>query len=155
MTPMQRLKNQFDSFKQQLPSQFVEVALNKSSPKFFEYPNYISAMPPVESKGVRSDFIKTFKAKFNDTDSYSIGFSFQYLDLSPDEHTVTVSLKIGNRQPMYFYGNTLSIENFKTVFSNTIEQIGNMQSPTCKEIANTMKTNFDLQPNQKIARTSK
>lgn len=97
-------------------------------------------------KGVRSDFIKTFKAKFSDENSYSIGFSFKYLDVPTKDQTVQVSLKIGNNEPLFYFGKDLSIEEFKEKFVKTIDKINNLTEKDYKKIVDVMKTDFELLP---------
>ena len=63
MTPMQMLKNQFDEFKL-IAKDFKEVTLNKSEPKL--YVNHFCGKREVhEKRGVKADFIKLFKIKYN------------------------------------------------------------------------------------------
>lgn len=121
-TPMQALKNQFDAFKKMLPVQFQETALNKSE-DYTHHSYWCGEINTVEIKGVKSDFIKTFKVKFNDVDSYSIGFSFKYLDLPEADHKIRVTLKIGNTDAMYYKSEDFDVEKFRTMFNASMEKV--------------------------------
>lgn len=152
---MQLLKPQFDSFKNLLPEIFKEVALNKSEDK--TYINYFCGDRTVhEMKGVRSDFIKTFKAKLNDENSYSIGFSFKYYDVKENEQTIQVSLKVGDREPLYYKGKHLTIMDFRIQFNEVIEKIKLLETKDYKEIAQIITEHFNLLPSHhpKIQRKS-
>lgn len=146
MTPMQSLKNHFDSFKNLLPEVFKELSLNKSEDRTFVL-SFCGDSTEYSMKGVRSDFIKTFKAKFNDQDSYSIGFSFKYLNVPDVEQTVQVSLKIGNKYPLYYKGEHLLVEDFRVKFSNAVKKIDDLEDKNCKTIVNLVKEDFNLLPN--------
>ena len=104
MTPMQSLKNQFDSFKSLLPSIFQEIALNHSEDKTY-VSHWCGDSITYHMKGVRSDFIKLFQAKFNTHNSYSIGFSFHYLHIPEEQQTIQVSLKKLNKNHYIFLAN--------------------------------------------------
>jgi hypothetical protein len=145
MTPMQSLKNQFDSFKNILPATFKELALNKSEPNT-SVSSWCGEQFVHENKGVRSDFIKTFKAKLNDVDSYSIGFSFKYLDIPDAEHTVQVSLKVGNKEPLYYKGKEMLVAEFRTKFTETLAKLETLEIKHYKPIVELVKEEFNLLP---------
>ena len=119
-TPMQKTKNLFDDFKALLPKEFKETSLNKSEDKTY-VDHWCGDRNVIEMKGVRSDFIKTFKIQFNDVDSYSIGFSFNYLEAI--EETVIVSLKKGNKEASFLNSKSLNMDNFKSSFKKFIDEI--------------------------------
>lgn len=146
MTPMQLLKNQFDQLKSVLPSTFKETALNKVEPST-EVVGFCGVNTEYNKKGVKSDFIKTFKAKLNDKDSYSIGFSFKYLEVKEEEQTVQVSLKIGNKEPFYFKGKELSVADFRSKLTDTLAKIEAMEEKNYMPIVELFKNDFDLLPN--------
>jgi len=145
MTPMQVLKNQFDQLKSLLPDTFKEIALNKVEPKT-EVIRYLGDITEHNTKGVKSDFIKTFKAKLNDQDSYSIGFAFKYLDVKEDEQTVQVSLKIGNKEPLYYKGQRLSVEDFRKKIIDTTKKIEALEVKHYNPIVAIFKEDFNLLP---------
>lgn len=154
MTPMQSLKNQFDLFKTLLPAVFKEVALNKSEARTY-VDNFCGDQTEHFMKGVRSDFIKTFKAKFNDKDSYSIGFSFQYLEVPDNAQTVQVSLKIGNREPLYYAGEQLSVDDFRKAFVGFLEQLQKAKPADCTDIVYMVKESFGLLASLGMTATAK
>lgn len=140
-TPMQKLKNQFDELKTLLPKEFKEVSLNKSEDRI--YVDYFCGDRFVhEIKGVKSDFIKTFKIQLNDIDSYSLGFSFNYLDVS--EHSVIVSLKKGNKEPSFLNSKSLNIDDFKISFKKSINDIKLLEEKTHLNIIEVFKKEFEL-----------
>jgi hypothetical protein len=145
MTPMQIFKNQFDIFKKLLPSSFQELALNKS-----EDSTYISHWcgDRIEyfKKGVRSDFIKTFKLQFNDVNSYSIGFSFHYLNIPKEEQTIQISLKKGNKSPLFFKSEQLPLEKFKELFSSLLIQMQSLEDKNYQSIIHMIENHFHLSP---------
>jgi hypothetical protein len=145
MTPMQSLKNQFDQLKSVLPDTFKETALNKSEPKT-EVVGFLGDLNEYHNKGVKSDFIKTFKAKLNDKDSYSIGFAFKYLNIKEDDQTVQVSLKVGNKEPLYFKGQRLSVEVFREKIIETINKIEALEEKKYAPIVELFKSDFNLLP---------
>ena len=145
MTPMQSLKNQFDQLKSILPPVFKEMTLNKVEPKT-EVVGFCGELTEYNSKGVKSDFIKTFKAKLNDQDSYSIGFSFKYLDVKEEEQTIQVSLKIGNKEPLYFKGKKLSVVDFRAKFIDSLAKIEAMEVRNYMTIVELFKNDFELLP---------
>lgn len=113
MTPMTQLKNNLETFAALLGSSFKELTLNKSAPK-----DYVSFWCGDRTehydKGVRSDFIRIFEVKFNKEDSYSMAFSFSYIDLPKDEQTVQFSLKTGGRNDSTVSSDTMTVNEFKT-----------------------------------------
>lgn len=145
MTPMQSLKNQFDQLKAILPPVFKEMTLNKVEPKT-EVVGYCGEMTEFNKKGVKSDFIKTFKAKLNDQESYSIGFSFKYLEVKEEYHTVQVSLKVGNKEPLYFKGKELSVLDFRAKFIDSLAKIEEMEVKNYMTIVELFKNDFNLLP---------
>jgi len=105
---MQQLKNQFDTFKEIAISKgFSELNLNKSAPKD-SYSSFCGEKTLHESKGVKSDFVKIFKIKFNKENAHSIGFTFNYQDV-PQE-TISVSLKTGLE---YWQSRDYTVEEFR------------------------------------------
>lgn len=145
MTPMQSLKNQFDFFKNLLPPIFQEIALNHSEDKTY-VSHWCGDSITYNMKGVRSDFIKLFQAKFNTHESYSIGFSFHYINISKEQQTIQVSIKKGHQEPLYFLSEHLSIEEFRKQFIITLEQIAKEEDKNYAKIIQIMQENFHLKP---------
>ncbi len=145
MTPMQKLKPQFDILKEILDD-WKEVALNQSEEKN-SVTSFCGERTEYHNKGVKSDFIKTFKAEFNDENSYSIGFSFKYFDIPQSEQTIQVSLKIGNKEPLYYIGKHLSIEMFRTQLNQIIERVKMLEEKNYKSIVKIIHDDFKLLPN--------
>lgn len=141
MTPMQSLKPQFDKFKSILPEVFKEVSLNKSKDRTY-VSTFCGDRQVHEMKGVKSDFIKTFKAKLSDENSYSIGFSFKYLGVAENEYTVQVSLKVGNKVPLYYKAEHLSVDDFRSKFNDILEQLQGQEDH--KKIATFVQDGFSM-----------
>ena len=141
MTPMQKLKNQFDEFKSLLPSGFTEISLNHSEEKTYTS-MFCGDAETFENKGVKSDFIKLFQIKFNNQDAFSIGFSFDYLK---DNESVQVSIKEGTKYPIYFLSKPFAIDEFRDSFKHVISQI---KSSECdyEKILTIFKDEYDLKP---------
>jgi hypothetical protein len=140
MTPMQALKNQFDSFKNILPDCFKELSLNKSeSDSFINYDGDI-----LLKKGVKSDFIKTFKVKFNDENSYSIGFSFTYIGMREEKQKVKVSIKVGNREPYFLVGKEFNVQDFNDRFKEVIKEIEVLTDKNHLTIVDIITKSFNL-----------
>lgn len=148
---MQKLKPQFDLFKSHLPSSFKELSLNKSEPSSYTKRMFGEVIHS-ENVGVKSDFIKTFKVKFNAEETYSIGFSFEFLDKDESEHKVTVSIKIGTKEPMFFTSKELSISEFKDSFIILNNNLLNDKSMKCLNVVELVKNVFDLKPSFKLGK---
>jgi hypothetical protein len=107
MTPMQILKNNMETFAENISIQFKDVNLNKAEPKvkFIQTvsDDYALAFPNeeggkvIEKKGVRTDFLRLFQAKTK-SDNYSIGFHFTYIGKDEEDFRVACSLKTLNKQ---------------------------------------------------------
>lgn len=117
MTPMQMLKNNFLSLSERL-KKFEEINLNKSKPKDTWIQNvddeYALCFPEEKTnfshftkKGVKSDFIKIFKAKTK-KENYSIGFHFTYLNIA--EPKIQCSIKEGET---FHMTEEMNIQEFK------------------------------------------
>lgn len=142
ITPMQVLKNQFDDFKTTLcQCGFKEVVLNKSNPK--THVTYFCGEREVfEKKGVSSDFIKLFKIKFNKEKSYSIGFSFNYLNLRIEDQTIKVSLKTG--EDIFLKSKEFSIVEFQEIFKNLLKNYKNQTNLNHEKIIQSITKDFCL-----------
>lgn len=148
MTPMQSLKNQFDEFKLIVKNNgFEELNLNKSEPKTTTS-SFCGETTVHENKGVKNDFIKLFKIKFNKENAYSIGFAFKYLELKEQEYKIAVSLKKGEDQ--YFASKDLSLQEFKEIFNNVLKNCKEKQDLNYEKIIQLVTNDFEL-----LAQTSK
>ncbi len=143
MTPMQMLKNNFDEFKGLVP-EFKELTLNKSDPKFFV--NHFCGETEVhENRGVKSDFIKIFKVKYNKENQRSVGFEFKYINLNEEDFRVKVSVKEGEEN--LFFGEFLSVTDFKEKFVKVITELKFSGCLNDKDVVNKFKAEFNLTPN--------
>ena len=110
---MTQLKNNLETFSALLGPAFTELTLNKSSPK-----DYVSFWCgdrfEHHDKGVKSDFIRIFEVKFNKEDSYSMAFSFSYIDLPKEKQTIQFSIKTGGRNDSTVVSDPILVEEFKT-----------------------------------------
>ncbi len=107
MTPMQILKNNMETFAENISIQFKDVNLNKAAPKVKDVvlvdeslANNLSneeSVQVIEKKGVRTDFLRLFQAKTSEN-NYSIGFHFTYIDKNEEDFRVACSLKTLNKQ---------------------------------------------------------
>lgn len=148
MTPMQTLKNSFDLFKSMLPPSLAQTALNKSDEDVY-VSNYCGDREVHEKKGVRSDFIKFFKAKPKG-DTQSLGFAFTYLGLPQDEHRVLVTLKTGNDDPVYLISGDLTIPEFQEKFSDAIKKIAALDDKNFLNIIEIFKGDFSMGPRKNV-----
>lgn len=138
-TPMQKLKNQFDKFKSIVTTQgFQELNLNKSEPKMF-VGRCCDESTFFEDKGVKNDFVKIFKIKFNAEKFYNVGFTFNYLEVPEN---IVVSLKLSNG---YLKSKEYSVEEFKNLFLNVLADIKETNYERTVEI---IKNSFELLPTQ-------
>lgn len=80
MTPMEKLKPQFKELKNFLGFYFKELNLNKSEYKVNIIGNCEETIA-YTNKGVKSDFIRLYTLSQNKENTYTIAFSFNYLDL--------------------------------------------------------------------------
>jgi hypothetical protein len=113
MTPMTQLKNNLETFAALLGPAFTELALNKSAPKdHFSF--WCGEKSEHHDKGVKSDFIRIFEVKFNKEDSYSMAFSFSYIDLPKESQTVQFSIKTGGRNDSTISCDPIPVDEFKT-----------------------------------------
>jgi len=107
MTPMQILKNNMETFADNISIQFKDVNLNKAAQKTKEVvlvgedlANSLvneESVQVVERKGVRTDFLRLFQAKTKEN-NYSIGFHFTYIDKEEEDFRIACSLKTLDKQ---------------------------------------------------------
>jgi hypothetical protein len=124
MTPMHILKNNMETFAENISIQFKDVNLNKAAPKTKEVQlvgDDLAALTTedsvqvVEKKGVRSDFLRLFQAKTKDT-NYSIGFHFTYIGKEEEDFRVACSLKTLDKQfdrEKIIVSSDMTVEEFK------------------------------------------
>lgn len=128
MTPMNKLKPQIDKLKTLIGSDFTELNLNKSAPK--EGIDYGYSVEYAKT-GVVSDFIKMIKIK-NKEDLYSLGFVFDYINLTEEDQKISYSLKIEtpkNKSGDFYNSKKLSIEEFKERIISINKEIEQMEQP--------------------------
>lgn len=97
MTPMQKLKPQFDEFKNLLGSNVKEINLNKSEYKE-TYTGFCGEREQHIDKGVKSDFVRLYRLQNNKEDTYTLGFSFNYLDKKEEEFLINFSCSVGLKE---------------------------------------------------------
>lgn len=146
---MQTLKNSFDLFKKLLSPAVIETALNKSE-QDVHVSNHCGDREVHEKKGVRSDFIKVFKAKLRQGGSQSIGFAFTYLDIPQVEHRVLVTLKTGKDDPHYLISDDLTIPEFQERFSDVIRKITALDDKDFLNIVEIFKGDFSMGPRKNV-----
>ena len=143
-TPMQYLKNQFDTFKSYTKDiGFEELTLNKSEPKT-GFSSWCGETFLYNNRGVSSDFIKLFRIKFNKENAYSIGFKFSYLDRPEGEQSVTISLKKGEKD--FFCSPNYTIQDFKEIFNELLKKIQIDNNLNYKKIIDLLEADFQLAP---------
>lgn len=140
MTPMQMLKNQFDEFKL-IAKDFKEVTLNKSEPKLY-ISHFCGEREVHEDRGVKADFIKLFKIKYNKEDQYTIGFEFKYLDLKEEDFRVKVSVKQG--EDNFVLGEFVTIPEFKEIFVKFMNEVKIIDNLENKELVAKIESEFNL-----------
>lgn len=139
---MQRLKNQFDDFKLLAVSNgFEELSLNKTDAKLTAIGSE-EERSLFENKGVKADFIKLFKIKFNKENAFSIGFDFKYIGWEENERTITVSLKKG--EDVYYVSQEYSIHDFKEKMNVLLAQLKEEKTLTYQTLIQTTEKQFNL-----------
>lgn len=116
---MQELKNSFDELSKIIPD-FKIVSLNKSS--FKQYTNFVQTYT---NQGVRSDFVKIFKIKYNQNDAYKVGFSFTYINLEKDDWTIYTSISTQENQNLY--SKKITFVEFKEKFNKLLSEYKDKQ----------------------------
>lgn len=122
MTPMKRYKSSIDKLRNQLSSVTREVALNKSESKHIPWP--YSRNGETSTKGVESDFILIFQDRANP--DLSFAFTFEYIDKTPEQQTVSGSIKYGDKDGELKMGSPMNMEEFRTSlssFNKNLEEI--------------------------------
>ena len=115
MTPMQKLKNNLDLFKELIGDKFTEIQLNKAAEKSTTVGDSWSGDNiTYEKKGVKNDFLKIYRVKLNKEDNYSFAFNFTYIDLAEKDHAVEYTFKLGTDNPLIISSEKMNIEEFKT-----------------------------------------
>lgn len=125
MTPMHILKNNMETFSENISIQFKDVNLNKAAPKTKEIKvvdetlaNTLTnedSVTVIDKKGVRTDFLRLFQAKTKDN-NYSIGFHFTYIDREEEDFRISCSLKTLDKQfdrESLIVSSEMTIEEFK------------------------------------------
>jgi len=152
MTPMQILKNNFLYLSKKL-DQFEEINLNKSQAKDTLVQNiddeYVLCFPEEQTnfshftkKGVKSDFIKIFKAKVKG-EKYSIAFHFNYLNV--DTPTIQCSVKQGEN---FLITDKMSIDNMREKINRLNNELNSQNVITITE--KIKKEFFILSKNNKL-----
>ena len=100
MTPMQKLKPQFDTFKSLLGSNVKEINLNKSEYKE-TYTGFCGEREQHIDKGVKSDFVRLYRVQHNKEDTYTVGFSFNYLDREEKDFKINFSCSLGLSEKVF------------------------------------------------------
>lgn len=122
MTPMEKLKPQLEMLKLILGSKFEEINLNKSSYKE-EYVGFCGEKTQYINKGVRSDFIRLYRAQFNNEQTYTLGFSFIYIDTEQSKQKVVFSSSVGKEQKSFSPKKEMSIEECRESLKNIVHKI--------------------------------
>lgn len=132
MTPMEKLKPQFDELKSLLGDTYKEINLNKSSYKE-EYVGFCGETTQYINKGVKSDFIRLYRAQFNKEDTYTLGFSFNYINVESDKQVVTFSSSIGKEEKRFSSKKEMFIEEARDSLKNIINQLKQLEQPTAND----------------------
>lgn len=127
MTPMEKLKPQLEDLKLYLGTKFEEINLNKASYKE-EYIGYCGEKTQYINKGVRSDFIRLYRAQFNKEQTYTLGFSFIYIDTEDTKQKVIFSSSVGKEQKIFSPKKEMSIEECRSGLKNIIQQLKNTEN---------------------------
>lgn len=153
MTPMHILKNNMETFADNISIQFKDVNLNKAAPKTKEVQvvdeTLANALPTeesvtvIEKKGVRTDFLRLFQAKTKDT-NYSIGFHFTYIGKNEEDFRVACSLKTLDKQfdrQNIIVSSDMTIEEFKEKI-NPVNLLIKEKNFSVEEIAQLVSDSF-------------
>lgn len=122
MTPMEKLKPQFDLLKAHLGTNFEEINLNKSNYKE-EYVGFCGETTQYINKGVRSDFIRLYRAQFNKEQTYTLGFSFVYIDEKQENQKVVFSSSVGKDEKKFSPKKEMNVEDCREILKNIINQL--------------------------------
>lgn len=129
MTPMEKLKPQLEQLKLVLGSKFEEINLNKSSYKE-EYIGFCGEKTQYINKGVKSDFIRLYRAQFNNEQTYTLGFSFTYIDLEDSKQEIVFSSSVGKEQKTFSPKKEMSVEECRESLKNIVQQIKSTENIT-------------------------
>jgi len=132
MTPMEKLKSQFDELKSLLGNSYEEINLNKSSYKE-EYVGFCGETTQYINKGVKSDFIRLYRAQFNKEDTYTLGFSFNYIDMESDKQVVTFSSSIGKEEKKFSSKKEMFVEEARESIKKIIAHLKNVEQLTATD----------------------
>lgn len=141
MTPMEKLKPQFDELKKLLGENCKEINLNKSSYKE-SYVGFCGETTQHINKGVKSDFIRLYRAQFNKEDTYTLGFSFSYIDLLVEKQLVTFSYSIGKDDKKFSDKKEMSVEETKESLKNIINMLNSLENLTVMDKFKVVKEEF-------------
>lgn len=158
MTPMKYVKPQVDAFKALIGDSFVERYHNKCEPAGFhdEWENV-----DYPKTGIESDFIRLLRVKIKSGNSYSIGFSFSYIDKTLEESSVKLSIRIGNqyvKDDVYLGSEEMPLINFKDKMKSVNDKLSSyggrldykaifesLVNEFCQPIGQTKSLNIDLE----------
>lgn len=141
MTPMQKLKSQFDEFKVYLGPSFKEVGLNKSEYKEY-YTGYCGEKTEHINKGVKSDFVRLYRLQYNKEDTTTIGFSFNYLDLEDKKHKISFSLSLGKENKIFSKKIEMTTEECRIHLNNINNILKVSENCSNEEIIDIIKEEF-------------
>lgn len=117
MTPMNRLKPQFDELKVLLGNSFEEIVLNKSEYKEVIV-NFCGDNSEHINKGVRSDFIRLYRLQLNQENTTTLAFSFNYLQLEEKNQKINFSYSVGKREKKFSHNVEMTVEECRENIKN-------------------------------------
>lgn len=141
MTPMEKLKPQLEQLKLSLGNKFEEINLNKSSYKE-DYVGFCGEKTQYINKGVRSDFIRLYRAQFNNEQTYTLGFSFIYIDTEESKQKIVFSSSVGKDQKTFSPKKEMSVEECRDSLKNILEQLNQRESLTFDDTIRIVQEEF-------------
>ena len=141
MTPMQKLKPQFEEFKELLGVSFNEINLNKSDYKV-DYSGFCGERQEHVNKGVKSDFIRLYRLQLNKENTYTFAFSYEYMNMQEDKHTIVFSYSVGKDEKNFSPKLEMSIEECRQHLKNINDILKIMANSSNEEIMKILREEF-------------
>lgn len=141
MTPMQKLKPQFDQLKRLLGTAFKEITLNKSEYKE-EYIGCSDEKVQYINKGVKSDFIRLYKLQLNKENTTTLAFSFNYIKTEGNQEIITFSFSTGKEDKNFSKIFEMNTEECREHLNNINIMLKSIENVSNNEILKIVKEEF-------------
>lgn len=141
MTPMYRLKPQFDELKVLLGNSFEEIVLNKSEYKEVIV-NFCGDNSEHINKGVRSDFIRLYRLQLNQENTTTLAFSFTYLQLEEKSQKINFSYSVGKEEKKFSNNVEMTIEECREHIKNINKNLNVIETLSNDDILKFVREEF-------------